>query len=538
MSLPVNGFLQPVEIVVASTLPRNGYIQPVEVVAGVGVVTGSGAAGQVAYWDGATSITGNAGMTYVAGSNALTVTGFLNVGTTTDAVAAGDFAVGLTASHRAFYDQSAATLKLHSEAASNIFIMNSSTVQVRDFRFNTGDSLRWILRCDNTAESGSDVGSDLRIIRRSDAGADLGVAIFVKRSSGFTSIGNSGSPLQQLDVIGGLAANGTIATATGSSAVVLGKANAIPTNEVPAHILWADSGTGLAAGSLALVARSSAATSIAFYTGSTSPALRWQISSDGHLIAGLTNSYDIGATAGATCPRSIYAGTSFLAPVGSGSALPYAFASATTSGFWYEAALPGIHTVVGGVGRQVSSTAGTVLPSSLALAWCNQVNTLTAFTIDLNISRVSAGIGKVTNGANACDWRVHGNATLFTSVAHNGTDCLISSPNAASGRLIIGTGGDTNVIFLRGGGTAWTLTSLGMVSASNLRFSHGTSALATTATEGYMFMQSCAGDPTGVPASIPTGQKAWQYNSTAKTLWLYDGAWVKAKVAGVDVVFA
>ncbi len=269
----------------------------------------------------------------------LAVGGYANVGTTTDAAAAGDFAAGLAASHRAFYDQSTATLKLHSEAASNIFSMNSSNVQVNDIRFLVGDVLRWIVRANNTAESGSNVGTDFTILARSDAGAALFTPLFIKRSTGFVGIG-SGSVTQQLDVAGGIAANGTIATASGSSAVVLGKANAIPTNEAPAHILWADSGTGLVAGSLALVARSSAAASIALYTGTTSPALRWQISSDGHWLAGAHNTYDWGS--GAADPRTIYAGTSFSAADGTVSLPSYAFSGVGAMGAFRSANILGI----------------------------------------------------------------------------------------------------------------------------------------------------------------------------------------------------
>ncbi|MBC7073791.1 hypothetical protein H5T58_00115 [Candidatus Parcubacteria bacterium] len=46
-----------------------------QTVAGVGGVTGSGSAGQVAYWDGSSSITGDAGFTYDATNDTLTVAG-------------------------------------------------------------------------------------------------------------------------------------------------------------------------------------------------------------------------------------------------------------------------------------------------------------------------------------------------------------------------------------------------------------------------------------------------------------------------------
>lgn len=59
----------------------------------------------------------------------------------------------------------------------------------------------------------------------------------------------------------------------------------------------------------------------------TSNVTRWNVSASGHLTANLDNTYDIGAS-GATRPRSIYAGTSFIAPAG----FSYLFAGSLTTG--------------------------------------------------------------------------------------------------------------------------------------------------------------------------------------------------------------
>ena len=71
----------------------------------------------------------------------------------------------------------------------------------------------------------------------------------------------------------------------------------------------------------------------------------------------------------------------------------------------------------------------------------------------------------------------------------------------------------------------------GLTASANLRFAHGTSALATTATEGFLFIQSCAGPPTGTPASIPTGQVAVVYDSTNDEIYFYNGSWRSVAVA-------
>ena len=73
MTLPVTGYVQQVEIVVGGTLPRAGFVQPVEISGGGGFVTGGGVANQLAYWNGATSLTGNAAFTVNDATPSLTV---------------------------------------------------------------------------------------------------------------------------------------------------------------------------------------------------------------------------------------------------------------------------------------------------------------------------------------------------------------------------------------------------------------------------------------------------------------------------------
>lgn len=52
----------------------------------------------------------------------------------------------------------------------------------------------------------------------------------------------------------------------------------------------------------------------------------------------------------------------------------------------------------------------------------------------------------------------------------------------------------------------------------------GVAALATNATDGFLYLPSCAGTPTGVPTTN-TGLNACVYDSTAKKFWIYDGSW-------------
>jgi hypothetical protein len=58
----------------------------------------------------------------------------------------------------------------------------------------------------------------------------------------------------------------------------------------------------------------------------------------------------------------------------------------------------------------------------------------------------------------------------------------------------------------------------------------GTGALATNATSGFLYLPSCAGAPTGTPAT-QSGTCAVIYDTTDNQLWIYNGAWKAATFA-------
>jgi hypothetical protein len=63
----------------------------------------------------------------------------------------------------------------------------------RDYQIRTAGGVRWTIRATSGAESGSNAGSDLQIIARSDAGAVLSTPLAINRATGQLTIGDSGT---------------------------------------------------------------------------------------------------------------------------------------------------------------------------------------------------------------------------------------------------------------------------------------------------------------------------------------------------------
>ena len=148
---------------------------------------------------------------------------------------------------------------------------------------------------------------------------------------------------------------------------------------------------------------------------------------------------------------------------------------------------------------------------------------------DAILTRDAANVVAQKNGTTAQTLRVYGSTTgsKYVAINHDGADGYLNSSFGGLG-------------FSIGGAYKWAVgaTVFGFTSSGNFRIAHGTSALATGATEGFFHLQSCAGTPTGTPATIPTGQKPMVWDSTNKKLYVYDGSWMKGQVAAVDVVYA
>jgi hypothetical protein len=141
----------------------------------------------------------------------------------------------------------------------------------------------------------------------------------------------------------------------------------------------------------------------------------------------------------------------------------------------------------------------------------------TRLTID---SSGNVGVG-VTPSA-----RFHSKAgavTLGGIIETGGANALLSFADSATSsytRVQIGSSGN-NLVALINGSTALTLNS-----SNSLVL--GSAAIATTATDGFLYIPGCAGTPTGTPTA-QTGRVPLVVDTTNNKLYFYSGgSWVAA----------
>ena len=77
-------------------------------------------------------------------------------------------------------------------AAISLYI-NAPAGQYRSLVFQSANSIRWVLRTNNTAESGSNAGSDFEIWRYNDAGTYIDYPLLITRNTGQVILGGSGT---------------------------------------------------------------------------------------------------------------------------------------------------------------------------------------------------------------------------------------------------------------------------------------------------------------------------------------------------------
>ena len=199
-----------------------------------------------------------------------------------------------------------------------------------------------------------------------------------------------------------------------------------------------------------------------------------------------------------------------------------------------------------GSGITYKGTTGNGTPTGIAHGFVVGNNgNLPAFTI---LNDVSTGIGTTAPKA-----RLHVALSGVNPTPTAGTTVLIESntsnsinfhqPDANTGGLIWSSPSDSFGAFIRWGHTSGVLDIATANTGDSIRFSTanatermsidsngniicGTAAIATTATNGFLYVPTCAGVPTGTPTTV-TGRVPIVADSTNNRLYIYSGgSWV------------
>lgn len=158
----------------------------------------------------------------------------------------------------------------------------------------------------------------------------------------------------------------------------------------------------------------------------------------------------------------------------------------------------------------------------------------------------SGGISLVLGADNSASTRT--NSTTKNSVisqyhytnAEQSAVIIRTQSDATNNYVQIG-GGDsalnaaTNLIFYTSGDNTTLEGTQRLIIDPSGNIVPGTAALATNATNGFLYIESCAGIPTGVPAGSYTGRVPIIWDSTNDDLYVYDGGWQQTGGGGATL---
>jgi len=143
---------------------------------------------------------------------------------------------------------------------------------------------------------------------------------------------------------------------------------------------------------------------------------------------------------------------------------------------------------------------------------CDGANN-TAATAELQVSIAGTQMGFLNSTGSS--WTTSG---IFNPLQVN-----LGARSAATGGMnITSPAGPINLVC---GGNVTTKVAINV--DTNLNVSIGNAALATNATDGFLYIPTCAGVPTGTPTS-KSGRVPIIFDTTNSDYYIYNGAWKKA----------
>lgn len=199
-------------------------------------------------------------------------------------------------------------------------------------------------------------------------------------------------------------------------------------------------------------------------------AIRWSIDTNGHLIAGADNTYDIGITA-ATRPRSIYFAGQARGADGLINAPTYAWDGDSQTGFWRAGSGEVKYSSAGTATLEFNSH-GISLPSASTLGWSSTSNP--GATEDIRLFRDAAGVLALRDTVNAQTMRIYNTFTDSSNyealnIQWAGNAMLIRTTQVGTGvarALKIGTVGLNNLVFHTNNTDWWTVGSTGHITCN------------------------------------------------------------------------
>lgn len=189
----------------------------------------------------------------------------------------------------------------------------------------------------------------------------------------------------------------------------------------------------------------------------------------------------------------------------------------------------------GGAGLSANTFTGAqTLPSGQAAL---------IFSTDLFLGRGAAA--NLRLGAADVDTGPVGQTLSVQNTLVGGTSNVAGAALTIAGSQGKGTGVGGNIILQTApaGSTGTTVNPLATVLTAYGNGDVGIgvgSAIATTATSGFLLIPTCAGTPTGVVANAAAGKAALVYDTTGSTLWLSisGSSWKQPKTVGTVLTVA
>lgn len=147
-----------------------------------------------------------------------------------------------------------------------------------------------------------------------------------------------------------------------------------------------------------------------------------------------------------------------------------------------------------------------------------------------NSGQYVSSMAPATAGGTSSNLELGSTTARATGGTLSGIYWYNSSSNVTAAQVVEvgGTGTNYGVMYLRTLNAGTQKDAITISEKQNVII--GSGALATNATDGFLYIETCAGTPTGTPTSV-TGRVATVYDTTNNKFYVYNGAWKSVTLA-------